>query len=89
MINNLFKFFRNIGNTNKVWGLLNGKYFNSLGGKIGNTVIKIKDESGAGSRLIIQTDNENVKAILQKEESTIIKDIYTELGILITGMTIL
>ncbi|HMQ79923.1 MAG TPA: hypothetical protein PKE39_03985 [Ignavibacteria bacterium] len=84
----MFKFFKNVGNSNKVWGLLNSRYFNTLGGKIGNTVLKIKEESGAGSRLIIQTDNENVKAILQKEESNIINDIHAELGILITGITI-
>ncbi len=85
----MFKFFKNVGNSNKVWGLLNSRYFNTLGGKIGNTVLKIREESGADSHLIIQTDNENVKEILQKEESNIIKDIHAELGILITGMTIL
>ncbi|HRE10815.1 MAG TPA: hypothetical protein PK605_00125 [Ignavibacteria bacterium] len=85
----MFKFFRNIGNTNKVWGLLNSKYFNSLGGKIGNTVLKIKDESESGIQLIIQTDNEKVRSILQENESQIKSEINNELGLLITRMTIL
>ncbi len=67
--------FRNIGKTNKVWVLLNEKYFKELNGKIGSTVIKIEEDSMAGNQLLVQSNNENVKSILQKNESQIINDI--------------
>ena len=85
----MFKFFRNIGKVNKVWGLLNEKYFKSLNGKIGSTVIKIEEDSMAGNHLVLQTDNENVKSILLKNESQIINDINNELGIFIAGITVI
>jgi hypothetical protein len=77
----MFNFFRNIGKVNKVWGLLNEKYFMQLNGKIGGTVIKIEEDRVAGNQLLVQTDNENVRSILQKNESQIINDINIKLGI--------
>ncbi len=85
----MFKFLKNAGNSNKVWGLLNEKYFKQLDGKIGGTVLKIKEDSSSGNHLYIQTDNENVRKILAENESLIISDINNELGISVTGMTIL
>lgn len=85
----MFKFLKNAGNSNKVWGLLNEKYFKPLDGKIGGTVLKIKEGPAAGNHLYIQTDNENVRRILTENESGIINDINNELGISVTGMTIL
>jgi hypothetical protein len=85
----LFNFFRNIGKLNKVWGLLNEKYFKSLDGKIGSTVIKIKEDSMAGNQLTVQTDNGNVKSILLKNESQIINDINSKLGIFIARITVI
>jgi hypothetical protein len=85
----LFNFFKNTGRTNKVWKILNEKYFNSLDGKIGNTVIKIKEDRFAGNKLLVHTDNENVKSILVKNESPIINEINNNIGIVLTGITII
>lgn len=85
----MFKFLKNAGNSNKVWGLLNEKYFKSLDGKIGGTVLKIKEGPASGYHLFIQTDSESVRKILIENESRIISDINNELGISLTGMTIL
>jgi hypothetical protein len=85
----LFKFFKKIGIANKIWKILNSKYFNSLEGKIGSTVIKIQENPMAGNNLIVQTDNGNVRSIIQKNESQIIDDINSELGIFISKVTII
>lgn len=85
----MFKFLKNAGNSNKVWGLLNEKYFKSLDGKIGGTVLKIKEGPASANHLFIQTDSESVRKILMENESQIVSDINNGLGIPITGMTIL
>jgi hypothetical protein len=85
----LFKFFRNIGKINKVWSLLNEKYFISLDGKIGNTVLKIQENPMTGNQLIVQTENENVKTILKDNEPQIISDLNNELGMNFLGIKII
>jgi hypothetical protein len=85
----MFNFFRKIGKINKVWGLLNEKYFIQLNGKIGSTVIKIEEDSMAGNQLSVKTDNENVKSILQKNESQIISDINSKLGIILVRINVI
>ena len=76
----MFKYFKNLKNLNKVWQLLNEKYFNQLDGKIGSTVIKIEEDPMRGNYLIVQSDNENVKTILRSNESQILNDINKEIG---------
>ncbi len=85
----MFKYFKNIGKVNKVWRLLNENYFKSLDGKTGSTVIKIEEDSMAGNHLVVQTDNENVKLVLLKNESQILNDIKNELGLFIARITVI
>ncbi len=85
----MFKYFKNIKNVNKVWKMLNDKYFNELSGKIGNTVLKIDEDTMNGSYLLVKTDNENVKSILIKNESGILNDIFREVGIQLIKIKIL
>lgn len=85
----MFKYFKNIKNVNKVWKMLNDKYFNELSGKIGNTVLKIDEDTMKGSYLLVKTDNENVKSILIKNESGILNDIFREVGIQLIKIKIL
>jgi hypothetical protein len=85
----MFKYFKNIGKVNKVWRLLNENYFKSLDGKTGSTVIKIEEDSMTGNHLVVQTDNENVKLVLLKNESQILNDIKNELGLFIAGITVI
>lgn len=77
----MFKYFKNLYKLNKVWGLLNKKYFNALDGNTGSTVIKIEENSIAGNHLVVITDNENIKSILIKNESQILNDIKNETDI--------
>lgn len=76
----MFKNFKNIKKLNRLWLLLNNKYFNDLDGKIGNTVIKIEEDQMSGNNLLVKSDNENVKSILKKNESQILNDIHKEIG---------
>jgi hypothetical protein len=85
----MFNSFRNIGKTNKIWVLLNEKYFEQLSGNIGNTVIKIDEDPMSGNQLLVQTDNENVRSILQKNETQIINDINNKLGINLVRINII
>lgn len=85
----MFKFIGNIGKVNKIWGLLNEKYFKSLDGKIGRTVIKIEENSESGNLLIVQTNNTNVRSILSENETKILNEIKLELGVVLTKITVL
>ncbi len=84
----MFKYFKNIGRENKVWQLLNEQYFNAIDGKIGNTIIKIEEKSEMNNYLLVQTDNQNVKTILLKNEQDILRALKSKYDISIIGIRI-
>ncbi len=84
----MFKYFKNISRVNKVWQLLNERYFNAIEGKTGNTVIKIDEKSESMNYLLVHTDNQNVVTILSENEQDILRDLKNKFDISVIGIRI-